>query len=153
MAKLDHCPECGCVLHDGEKPRSPEQHRRFFAVCAAAYHNWPESHERQFADAEDCRKWLQMKAGWRVVGSSIPLSDTTPDEAVLLAKAAIAGAGAYAQPVIHNGHLVVWRPKSIKWNKMGHEEFCALNNAVDDVIHEIFGMDGDELLNHHSEAA
>lgn len=153
MAKPSSCPHCGADLHDGHKPRSLEQHRRFFKLCAAVYDNWPESHDVQFSDREHARKWLQMKAGWRIVGASVPLTDVAPDEAVMLAKAAILGAGAYAQPVIHNSHLVVWRPKSIAFNKMPHEEFCALNNAVDEVIHEVFGISGDELLQHHSEAA
>lgn len=153
MPKRDHCPECGATLHDGHKPRSLEQHKRHFAIARASYMHWPESEDFQPDSEEHMRKHLEMRAGWRVVGASVPLTDVPEGEAVMLAKAAILGAGAYAHPVIHKGSLVVWRPKSIAFSKMPHEEFCALNNAVDEVIHEVFGISGDELLQEHERAA
>jgi len=154
MSKLDSCPHCGADLHDGGKPRSVEQHRRFFKLCSVAYYHWPETYEQQFDTPEHCRKWLQMKAGWREVGAHVWLGDQMDSEsAKLLARAAISGAEGYAVPVVKGNDLYIWRPKSIAFNKMGHEEFCKLNNAVDEVIHEVFGMSGDELLNHHETAA
>lgn len=154
MPKLDHCPHCGADLHDGHKPRSLEQHRRFFKLCSVAYSHWPESHEQQFDSAEHARKWLQMKAGWREVGAHVYLGPGIESEsAKLLARAAISAAEGYAHPVVKGHDLYIWRPKSIAFGKMPHEEFCALNNAVDEVIFEVFGLSGDELLQHHSEAA
>ena len=153
MPKLESCPHCGADLHDGKVPRSYEQLKRHFAVAAAAYMHWPESEREQPGNKEHMRKHLEMRAGWRIVGASVDLAGVPPDEALLLAKAAILGAGTYAHPVIHNGQLVVWRPKSIAFNKMGHEEFCKLNNAVDEVIYEVFGITGDELLEQTEKAA
>ena len=64
----------------------------------------------------------------------------------MLAQAAIAGAGSYARPVIHNGELIVWRPKSIAFAKMPHLEFCALSDAVAEVIEAETGIKVEEMM-------
>ena len=154
MPKLNQCPSCGADLHDGKVPRSLEQHRRFFKLCTVAFHHWPEGHEQQFDSAEHCRKWLQMKAGWREIGAHVFLGDRMDSEsAKLLARAAISATEGYAVPKVKSNDLYIWRPKSIAFNKMGHEEFCKLNNAVDEVIYEVFGITGDELLEQTEKAA
>lgn len=149
----DHCPECGCVLNDGKKPRSIDQHRRYFAVIKAALYHWPESHERQFANTEELRAYLQMKAGHRIVGAQIPLSGMSKERAMLLAEAAIRGAGSYAMPVIHGDTLVIFKPKSIRFAALGHQAFCALNNDIDAIIEKEIGFTGDRLLKETEQAA
>lgn len=148
-----HCPECGCVLGAGGKPRSLEQHRRFFGLIRAVFHHWPETHETQFGDETECRKWLTMKAGHREIGAQIPLVGINRERAMLLAEAAIRAAGSYAVPVLHGDTLVVFKPKSIAFGKLSHAAFCALNNAVDEVIRAQTGLDPEQLLKEHGRAA
>lgn len=142
------CPHCLSPLEDDPKgaPRSLEQLRRYFALMRAVYFHWPESHEHQFSNVEECRKYLQMKAGHREIGASIPLSGMKPEKAMFLAEAAIRAAGSYALPVIHGSTLVVFVPKSIAFHKMGHAEFCALNREIDEVIREETGLDPEQCL-------
>lgn len=145
---MSTCPHCGCDLapSSGGKTRSVEQIRRYFGMIRAAYHHWPESHERQFASAEELRAFVQMKAGAREVGAQIPLTGLSKERAMLLAEAAIRGAGSYAFPVIHGDTLVIFRPKSVSFGKMAHSDFCRLSDAVADVILAETGLDAETLL-------
>lgn len=44
--------------------RSKEHHNFFFAVCATAYKNWPETHAFQPNNAEHLRAWMLVEIGW-----------------------------------------------------------------------------------------
>lgn len=155
------CPHCGCEIETviaqntarKGKPRSVEQHRRYFAIINQAFMHWPESHEAQFASVEECRTWLQMKSGHREIAARIPITAMKPDKAKLLAEAAIRAAGAYAIPVVHGTDLVIWKPKSIAFNKLSHLAFCALNDAVSEVISAETGLDVEQLLAEKERAA
>lgn len=148
------CPHCGCEIETAKgAPRSALQLRRYFAMIRAAFHHWPESHERQFTSEEECRKWLQMKAGHREVGASIPLTGMSKERAMMLAEAAIRAADAYATIVIHGDTLVVWRPKSIAFNRLGHLAACRLFDEVSDVIIAETGLIPEQLLKEHERAA
>lgn len=148
------CPICGHTTDaPGRKTRSIEQHRRYFALIAATWHHWPESHERQFTTAEELRAWLQMKAGYREVAASIPIAGMNRDKALLLVEAAIRGAGSYAVPVLHGASLVVFRPKSIAFGKLPHLAFCALNDAVAEVIQAEAGLSAETLLHERTNEA
>ena len=146
-----HCPVCGCAID--REPRSLAQLRRYFAMIRATFHHWPESHERQFASEEECRKWLQMKAGHREIGATIPLTGMSKERAILLAEAAIRAAGSYAVPVIHGDTLAIWRPKSIAFSKLGHKEACRLFDDVADVIRAETGIDPEEMMRETERAA
>lgn len=142
-----HCPECGCVISDkGGKMRSVDQHRRYFGMIRAVFHHWPEAHQHQFSSAEELRAYLQMKAGHREIGARIPIVGVNRERAVLLAEAAIRAAGSYAVPILHGDTLVVFKPRSIAFGKLSHAAFCALNNAVDEVIRAETGLDPEQLL-------
>lgn len=142
------CPVCDTKLPIKGKPRSYDQHKRFFAMCLAAYHHWPEQHEEQFSNAEDCRKYLTMKAGWRDIASKVTLSGIREDKAILLATAVLSGlpSNLYARPVLHKGQLIVWVPRSISYATMPHLEFCALSDAVQYVIEAETGAKIDDLM-------
>ena len=142
------CPSCTATfdLNKIGKPRSVDQHRRFFAVCKAAFMHWPENHDRQFGDVEDARKWLTMKAGYRDLAAQIPMTNVKPDMAVMLCEAAMRAAGAHAVAVAHKGNICIWTPRSIRFDKMSHLEFCKLNDDVADVIKSEIGITADELL-------
>lgn len=146
------CACCGCDVTGNDKPRSLPQLRRYFAMIRAAYHHWPETSEVQFSTEDECRKHLQMRAGWRDVGARIPLIGVKPEAAKMLVAAAIAGAKAHAWPVVHNGELIVWIPRSISFHSMGPQEFGQLSDAVGVVIKDMTGIDAETLMR-ESEAA
>ena len=152
---MSHCNHCGGVLDKASngKPRSLEQHRRFFGLCRAVFHHWPASHAVQFGDEIECRKWLTMKSGHRDIGARIPLVGMNRQKALLIVEAAIRGCGSYAVPVVHGDSLVVWTPKSIAFSKLGHHAFCKLNNEVEDVIRAETNLDPEQLLIEHAGAA
>lgn len=147
------CPHCGCSHDAQDRPRSVPQLRRYFAMIRAAYAHWPETADVQFSSEEECRKHVQMRAGWREVGARIPLVGVKPETAKMLAAAAIAGAKAHAWPVIHERELIVWVPRSIKFASMGPQEFGQLSDAVSVVIKDMTGMDAETLLKEHERAA
>ena len=66
---------------------------------------------------------------------------------MLLAEAAIRGAGSYAMPKISGDTLVIFKPRSISFAKMSHEEFGKLNDAVAITIEQETGIRVEELLN------
>ena len=151
-----HCPSCGHQIDRAAtkgKPRSIQQHRRFFAMISAAYHHWPANHSTQFATVEDCRKWLTMRSGWRDVAARIPLVGVRPAIAVMLIDCAFRAAGAHAHAVEHKGELVIWVPRSIAFDKMPHAEFCQLNDAVALAIEAESGLKVDDLLSAGTDAA
>lgn len=148
------CPHCGSGLDPEKgKPRSVAQLRRFHGLVRAVFYHWPETHAAQFGDEVECRKWLQMKAGYREIGAQIPLCGMPREKAMLIVEAAIRGAGSYALPVLHGDTLVVFKPKSIAFAKMGPADFSALNDAVSEVITKETGLDPDQLLREHGSAA
>jgi len=149
------CPECGSVFSSKAKgkPRSLEQHRRYFALMRAAFEHWPETHPRQFGDAEECRKYLQMKAGYREIAAQIPLVGMNREKVLTVVEAAVRAAGSYAVPVLHGDTMVIFKPKSIAFRALPHQAFCALNNAVDEVIFAEIGIKADDLLRETEQAA
>lgn len=146
------CTVCGCDVADS-KLRSVPQLRRYFQLVRQAFLHWPEGHPRQFTSEEECRKWLQMAAGAREVGAELPLTGMPRERALLLAEMAIRAAGAHAHPVLHGDRLVIWVPRSIRFARMPHAEFCALSDAVADVIARDTGLTAEQLLANAMEAA
>lgn len=143
------CPICESKLPvTGGKPRSYDQHKRFFAMVRQAFLHWPENHPEQFSNEEDCRKYLTMKAGWRDIASKTTLTGIREDKAILLASAVLTGLpkNIGARPVIHKGQLIVWVPRSIAYDKMPHLEMCALSDAVGAVIEAETGIKIDDLM-------
>jgi hypothetical protein len=152
---MTSCPHCGCDLHEepGKSPRSVPQLRRYFSLIKAAFMHWPEVHERQFSSAEECRKYLQMKAGYREISATVPLLGIPKERAVFVAEVSIRAAGGYAMPVLHGDTLVIFKPKSIAFRKMAHKDFCKLSDEVEAVIFAEIGIPGDKLLKETERAA
>lgn len=152
--KDQSCPHCGCILNEpGKSPRSVPQLRRYFAMIKAAFHHWPETHSRQFSSVEELRAFLQMSAGFREIGATIPLTGMNKDRAVFLAEAAIRAAGSFALPILHGDTLVIFKPKSIAFAKLSHTEFCRLSDDVGEVIFNEIGVRGEQLLKETEAAA
>jgi hypothetical protein len=148
------CPVCGYVpAKVGGKPRSIDQHRRFFGLMRALLHHWPETHPRQFADEHELRTWLTMKAGHREVAAHIPLTGVPREKVAVIVEAALRAAGTYALPILHGDALVIFKPKSIKFSKLSHLDFCGLSDAVDVVIRQETGLEPDVVLKETEAAA
>lgn len=153
-ARQKPCSVCGyAVERAGGKPRSIEQHRRFFGLMRALLHHWPETHPRQFADEHELRTWLTMKAGHREVAAQIPLAGVPREKVAVIVEAALRAAGTYALPILHGDAMVIFKPKSIRFSKLPHLEFCALSDAVDVVIRQETGLDPDVVLKETEQAA
>lgn len=137
----------------GKWRRSYPQLKRYHAMIRAAFAHWPEAADVQFSSEDECRKFLQMRAGWRDVGARIPLVGVNPEHARLLVAAAIKGAGAFAHPVVHKSELIIWIPRSISFASMGPQEFGLLSDAVAVVINDMTGLDAETLLKESESAA
>jgi len=153
---MSKCPSCGFVL-DGHASRSPQDHRRFFAVIRAAYTHWPESHEFQPDNAEHLRAWLLCKAGYRDV-STIPCEFAEDQPALLrlvaiAAESAVRAAKGYAFLRPHGGGIAVFSAKSIQWAKIDQKEFNKVREAVEEVIEAETGLKPDQLLKETEKAA
>lgn len=149
------CPTCG--LQRTRAPRSPDDHRRFFAVINAAYHHWPEGHEFEPDNVSHLRKWLLCKAGYRDV-TTIPV-DYAEDQpgmmklVTLTVEGAVKAAGGYAFVRPHGAGLAVFKARSIAWDKIGQKEFNVLRDAVEEIITAEIGMAAAELLRQTETAA
>jgi hypothetical protein len=147
------CPHCaGDLDGDASKPRSLDQHRRYFALMRAVFHHWPETHAVQFTSQDELRVWLQMKAGHRQIGVRTPLGEDRNRD-LFVAEAAIRGCGSNAMPIIYGDELVVFKPKSIAFANLSHERFCKLNEEVSAVILAETGLDAEQILKEHEAAA
>lgn len=127
------------------KPRSIDQHRRFFGLIAAAFHHWPESHPFQPDNSEHLRSWLLVKATYCTIRTFHMDGDT--DEAARLVPVITASMlGKYSWCRARGAELHVCVPQSIAFDKMPHEQFCKLNDDVDEVIRVETGLDPEALL-------
>jgi alpha-N-acetylglucosamine transferase len=150
------CHHCGGDLDQRPgKPRSIEQNRRYHAMITAAFHHWPEPKEgeRRFANREELRKHLQMRAGHREVAVHMPLDGMSPEQALMVARASIEATGEYAFPVIFDGALIVFKPKSVAFEKLKHADACKLFDDVADLIEQAIGVTADKLLKESEKVA
>lgn len=127
------------------KPRSVDQHRRFFAVIKAAFDNWPEAHSFQPDSAEHLRAWLLVKAKHRVInefyldGDADEMARVIP---VITASMLRKHSWAWAK----GNCLYVCVPVSINFETVSHQEFQKINDDVDEIIRVEAGLDPDALL-------
>lgn len=144
--------QCADCPARNRKPRSYQQHKRYFAVLKAVHFAWPETHPMQFANETALRKWLQMKAKHYTTRTldlyGIPASKAQP-----LLQAYLDSAEAYSEARVLGNSLVIFSPASINYDTLGHAEFCALNDEVAAVIRDEAGLDADQLLLERGRAA
>lgn len=133
------------------KPRSIDQHRRFFGVIAAAFHHWPEACTFQPDNAEHLRAWLLVKAKHRTI-KTFHLPGDASDSAALIPVVIATMLSKHSWAWAKGHDLFVCVPESIAFDKLGHQAFCALNDDVDAVLREI-GLDPDQLLRETEAAA
>ena len=136
------CADCPAR---SRKPRSYQQHKRYFAVIKAVLSAWPETHPEQFPNKTALRKWLQMKAKHYTTRTldlyGIPASKARP-----LLQAYLDSSDPYSEARVLGNNLVIFSPASINYDTLGHADFCALNDEVDAVIREETGLDPVRVL-------
>lgn len=148
MTSEKSCPHCGGLL---SKPRSEADHRRFFALVAAAFEHWPELHDFQPDSAEHLRAWLLCKAGYRDT-AVFQLPET--DDHVMMAQMM-----EFAERLLdHAGDerhtfgrwsgstFYVHRPRSIAWHMLSQRDFARIRSAVEEIIEAEVGVSADKLL-------
>lgn len=134
------------------KLRSLDQHNRFFAVVAALFDQWPERHPFQPDNAEHLRAWLLVKAKHRVV-AEFYISDVSPEFIMAIPLIAFAMFRKHVWAWQDGNKIKCCAAKSIAiYGKeaIGHLEFCAINNAVDEIIKQETGIDPEMLMRHHA---
>ena len=128
-----------------QKPRSYDQHKRFFAMIAAVYHQWPEMHAFQAENEEHLRAWLLVKAKHCTI-KTFYLSGDTDELARLvpIITATMLHKHSWCRSDGNSLHVCV--PNSINYETVKHKEFCAINDAVDEIIRAETGIDPEALL-------
>lgn len=150
---MKDCPHCGKSL---VKARSPDDHRRFFAIVRAAADQWPEHHEFQpdgesITDkAEHLRAWLLIKAGYfNVTPIDAEYAADQPAMARLVAlsiEAALKAVPGHAFVRVHGDRIGVFSARSLKWDTMDQKQFGAVREAVEAVISDAIGVEPETLL-------
>ena len=146
VAAKKPCTVCGTIADEAHVNRSTPHLRRYFALIRATYHHWPENHDRAFTNSEECRAYLQIKAGHRTIVATIPLAGIKPQAAMIVAEAAMRAAGSNAVPDIQSGQLVIYKPRSIAFGKLSHADAVGLFAEVEDVIRAETGLDPAQLM-------
>jgi hypothetical protein len=143
------CQHCGCEAEPAKKgkPRSVPQHRRYFALLRAAYNHWPEKHEFKPQSQEHLRKWLQAKAGHRVV-DTIETDGMSPAQSVAVISARMRAAGPFAFVSAVGSKLHIITSESIDFDTLPHLAACALFDDVSDVIETETGIRCDNMIRH-----
>jgi hypothetical protein len=144
---MSKCPTCG---HEKKLARSPQDHKRFFAVIDAAFHQWPHGHHEQFQTAERLRHWLLIKANYGTCTTlDADVVEGQPAAAKLLGAAIDrVFASAPVQPFIrvHNDRIAFFWPKSIKWDTLSQSDFAKVRQAVEDVVEAELDVKINDLL-------
>jgi len=138
------CPHCG------SKPRSSEDHRRFFALISAAFDQWPEGADFTPDNAEHLRAWLLCKANYR---KTTMIETDEPAATVVAIEAAFRAADTYAFVRPYGEGVAVYSPKSVSWDKLDQKKFGPIRDGVTAVIEDVIGVNADELLKQTERAA
>jgi hypothetical protein len=147
------CPHCGGSLESG---RSSPDHRRFFALIQAAFHQWPHDAEFTPDNSEHLRAWLICKAGYReATFIDLPEGGTEGMQRLFMLSIenAVKAADGLGFVVPYKNGVAVIKPKSIAWSKLGQREFGQLRDAVTDIIEAEVGVSADQLLRERDNAA
>lgn len=139
------CPTCG---HEVKQPRSLPQHKRFFGLIRAMYANWPEMQDFQPHSEEHLRKWVLCMSGHRTVIRTLTMPRTSSPSLMAafmqFSESLLEIDGRFGR--WKGSTLAVYEADSIAFDKLSHAKFCDLNNSVEPLVHEVFGLSGDELL-------
>ena len=130
------CPH-GKAAHAG---RSREEHNLLFAVIAAAFDNWPESHSFRPVDAEHLRAWLLIEVGHY---ESFVL-DIDVADAAKLGMFLLHGKREF-RIIRRGGRNVLLRPATIRKRSLGAAKYREIAQAVYEVIEAATGITPDAI--------
>lgn len=131
------CPHCG------SKPRSSEDHRRFFALISAAFDQWPEGADFTPDNAEHLRAWLLCKANYR---KTTMIETYEPAATAVAIEAAFRAADTYAFVRPYGDGVAVYSPKSLRFDKTDQKAFNAVRDEVSSIIESVIGVTAEQLL-------
>lgn len=118
-------------------------------MIKAAFDAWPERHDFQPDSAEHLRAWLTVKANYREA-TPVDLPDEATDGMqrlfLLAIEASVKAADGLGFVRPYHGGVVVFRPKSIAWDKLDQKEFGRLRDAISDVIEAETHIKIDDLM-------
>ena len=142
------CPVCDHKFDPvrAGKPRSLDQHRRYYGMIRAFFFHWPETHARQFTSENDMRIRAQMRAGYHDVAAEIPLVGLPRERALLLVESCLKAAGNYAVPILKGDTMVILKPRSISFGALKHLDACKLFDAVQTVLEQESGLKVEDVL-------
>lgn len=151
------CPHCGGVLEaePPKKQRSLPQHRRFMAMCTAAYHAWLET-DQEFRpqNVDHLRYFLTMKAGKFEVKKQARILTADPDKVYGLMRAFLQHSDDNKLFIELDGNLLIEKKAdSIAFDEMPQDEFNKLVNDVSEIIEAAIGVDAEQLLRETERAA
>lgn len=128
-----------------EKPRSVDQHRRFFGLIKAAFHHWPEQHSFQPDNEEHLRAWLLVKAKHRKI-HSFAFSDGAAELARLVPIMTLMMLDRYSWAWPYEDGIRVCVPASVSFKSLPHAEACKVLDNVGQVLRDEAGLEPDDLL-------
>jgi len=138
----------------GRKPRSIDQHRRFFALMSALHSHWPESHSFQPDSSEHLRAWLLVRAKHCVI-NTFPLESKKEAEhfAKILPIITSLMLKKHSWCRTKGNELHVCVPLSINHAECSHALFTQVCADVDAIIKAETGLDPETLLREQENAA
>lgn len=151
------CPHCGGLLEAPapKKPRSLPQHRRYMALCAAAFEHWP-SVDTDFRprSASHLRYYLEVQAGAFDVTKTARILSADPDKLYALMLAFLQHSDDEKLFIELDGNLLIEKKaRSVAFEEMPHEDFTKLVNAVTEIIENAIGVNAEQLLRETSMVA
>ena len=108
---------------------------------------WPAKHDFKPLSEEHLRKWLQAKAGHRVV-ETIDTAGMSPDETLACVVAAIKKGGPFSFYERAGTRFYTITSESIAFNTLPHLAACALFDEIANVIEAETGIRADDMITH-----
>lgn len=135
------------------KPRSLDQHRRFFGLVRALFAHWPEAHEFQPDNEEHLRAYLLVKAGHRSI-KEFYVAETAANQSIaqLIPIVSAVMLNRYCWSWVSGDAIKICAPLTTNFREMPHKEACKVYDAVDEYLRSI-GIDPDQYLREHERAA
>ena len=146
---MTQCPQCG---RSSPQRRSYDQHKRFFGVVDAAFHQWPEAHKFQPMNAEHLRAWLLCAAKHLDV---MEIDEAITERGADVIQKTMQGLRKdYVFIRIGRSKFYVMGARSIAYDKLSHKDACRVFADVDEILCSILQIDStDQLLREHARAA
>jgi len=155
MTTSHTCPHCGGIFEDAKAhKRSTPQHRRFMAICRAAYFSWPDTHEFRPISEQHLRYYLEMRAGNFSITKQARIESTDPHKLYALMSAFMRHSEDHTLFVELDGNLLIQKKVgSVSYEAMGPTEFGRLKDAVCEIIEAEIGIAAEKLLSETERAA